>query len=887
MASNTATDVAGSRTGSNEPDPTPKSNEITSQPGSHAPEPAEDAVEPAELEERKALEEAARAARQQAQRASESGETDKMVRALKEESTANARLRERFGIAVESPKTVRRPLMATPDLWNSQDVRVQPEPAPRSNKTTKPEPTISPSEDGSPSSRSAPKATGRGANLNEREVLEEAVKAAHQRAQRASDSGETSQMAQALRKQEEANKRLSEQFGVRLDLPVEVEVTESAMSTPDIWNSVNTRAQPELAPRSNNTAGSKPEISSSFEGASRPGANVPKPAAGAAQAKYDEQEALVLALKAAHQRVKSATNPTEKAQAMQEMLEAREAITKGFETTTHTTIPALPVEEKMATGQIWNSMNVREQPELAPRSNYPVKDPGPDSSSTSSSSAKKEFPTTPGPKSETVRQRDNVPSFQDYLAWREQQAIPDAAPNQAHSRQRGLNDGRQATSKPRHDSRNNVNEASNTENEQPTARGQQDQQHDAELSDFGWRDFFRSRLKPKADKDDLEGGHHDADADEKPEYDWLGRKLIVGPSRTERKQPPLDPKRTPKDFPTPDATYYDRHGRTELQVFQSLVGIHFLGNAGAPLPNEQKTLQPASVMSDIFVPSRAAAYRHRNRGLYDRCISQDMKMRVMYSFSHYMISFLYLLQILVAATLTGLSSYTNTAGVALTTLGAINTVLAGILAWLNGQGMPVRYRRSRDQFREVVRAIEDAERLFSTIDYMDWPEGTRPTPAGERDRLFKMYEKARQDQEANYPDTHDDADKSEVAATAKTLEAKLEKHKKQKKSKSEEIRALQGQVQSLQEQLAKGSGGAAGVAEVTKSEGGEEKVSKGALEEYAQELEMRRKKVGAAAEAIGREKDSAERAFSSMRQTIVDLCAEKGLDPDEVRGRSS
>jgi len=211
----------------------------------------------------------------------------------------------------------------------------------------------------------------------------------------------------------------------------------------------------------------------------------------------------------------------------------------------------------------------------------------------------------------------------------------------------------------------------------------------------------------------------------------------------------------------------------------------------APLcQTSKKTLQPARVMSTFFEPSRAAAYCHRNREIYDRCISQDMKMSFMYSFSHYTISFLYLLQILVAATLTGLSSYTNTVGVVFTTLAAINTVLAGILAWLNGQGLPVCYRRSRDQLREVVRAIEDAEPLFCIIDYMDWPKATRPTPAGERDRLFKICEKARQDQEANYPDTHDDADKSEVAATAKSLEAKLEKHKKQKKDKSEEIRTL-------------------------------------------------------------------------------------------------
>lgn len=40
-----------------------------------------------------------------------------------------------------------------------------------------------------------------------------------------------------------------------------------------------------------------------------------------------------------------------------------------------------------------------------------------------------------------------------------------------------------------------------------------------------------------------------------------------------------------------------------------------------------------------------------------------------------------------------------------------------------------------------------------------------------------------------------------------------------------------------------------------------------------------RQRVNAAAEAIMREKDSTERAFASMRQTIVDMRTEKGFDP--------
>ena len=54
------------------------------------------------------------------------------------------------------------------------------------------------------------------------------------------------------------------------------------------------------------------------------------------------------------------------------------------------------------------------------------------------------------------------------------------------------------------------------------------------------------------------------------------------------------------------------HGsKTDLEVFQTLAGIHFLAYGGGALKNRQKP--PASVLQDIFMPSKAAAARFRNR----------------------------------------------------------------------------------------------------------------------------------------------------------------------------------------------------------------------------------------------------------------------------------
>lgn len=140
--------------------------------------------------------------------------------------------------------------------------------------------------------------------------------------------------------------------------------------------------------------------------------------------------------------------------------------------------------------------------------------------------------------------------------------------------------------------------------------------------------------------------------------------------------------------------HYRQHGQTELQAFQTLVGVHFVKYGGGAYIDRQKP--PASVWHDIFRPDKTATARFRNRGLYDRTLSQTLKNRVVYSLSDYLISGLYLLQILVAATLTALSSKPRQSPTTLTVLGAIDTVIAGILAWLTGQGMPVRFRRARD-----------------------------------------------------------------------------------------------------------------------------------------------------------------------------------------------
>jgi hypothetical protein len=168
-----------------------------------------------------------------------------------------------------------------------------------------------------------------------------------------------------------------------------------------------------------------------------------------------------------------------------------------------------------------------------------------------------------------------------------------------------------------------------------------------------------------------------------------------------------------------------------------------------------------------------------------------MKNRSMYTIARYMVIMLYLIQIIIAATFTALSAYQKASVVTLTALGATNTVIAGVTAWLMGQGMPVRFRRARNQYREVVKAIETTERMFAEIDDIEWPAGQRPHPVKERDRLEQMYEEARLDQEANYPETQHEPAAERHAKKNAELRDKIGKKKGQKQEMEEMRRELE------------------------------------------------------------------------------------------------
>lgn len=105
---------------------------------------------------------------------------------------------------------------------------------------------------------------------------------------------------------------------------------------------------------------------------------------------------------------------------------------------------------------------------------------------------------------------------------------------------------------------------------------------------------------------------------------------------------------------------------TPLQLFQLLVGIH------TPV-----SLTQDAVELDKTSEAQSRRARSDNIGLYQRAKEQERASRIAYLCTSFISNTLYMLQILLAATFTAMSSYKDSNRVTLTVLGALNTVLAG------------------------------------------------------------------------------------------------------------------------------------------------------------------------------------------------------------------
>ena len=141
-------------------------------------------------------------------------------------------------------------------------------------------------------------------------------------------------------------------------------------------------------------------------------------------------------------------------------------------------------------------------------------------------------------------------------------------------------------------------------------------------------------------------------------------------------------------------------------------------------------------------PKRVA----RNQGIYARIVSEERKSTYQYWLMSSIINVSFLGQIIVAATLTALGA-ADGSHLAITILGSVNTVIAGIQTYLKGQGLPNRIKQYQFGLRKLREYIEDRERDFSN-------EGCKLDVDHVIADVAAMYQAVRQTAEDNTPDTY-------------------------------------------------------------------------------------------------------------------------------------
>jgi hypothetical protein len=97
--------------------------------------------------------------------------------------------------------------------------------------------------------------------------------------------------------------------------------------------------------------------------------------------------------------------------------------------------------------------------------------------------------------------------------------------------------------------------------------------------------------------------------------------------------------------------------------------------------------------------------------LYGRALRQRSYQQVTYYFTAGLTNVLLLSQVVLGAALTGLGA-SRSDPVLVTVFGALNTIIAGIVAYLKSRGQPMRARMYRDDLERVVDEIENSEIMW-------------------------------------------------------------------------------------------------------------------------------------------------------------------------------
>lgn len=137
-------------------------------------------------------------------------------------------------------------------------------------------------------------------------------------------------------------------------------------------------------------------------------------------------------------------------------------------------------------------------------------------------------------------------------------------------------------------------------------------------------------------------------------------------------------------------------------------------------------------------------------GIYRAVLHEEAKKKKQHRIVSVLIYLCYFTQIVLGAVLTALGPAAARHALTITILGAVNTVIAGVLALMKGKGLPERLRKDELEFRKLQDWIEETESLLAVgIIGRDRKEvGVLVEVA------FKKYNAVKASEENNRPDNY-------------------------------------------------------------------------------------------------------------------------------------
>lgn len=186
-----------------------------------------------------------------------------------------------------------------------------------------------------------------------------------------------------------------------------------------------------------------------------------------------------------------------------------------------------------------------------------------------------------------------------------------------------------------------------------------------------------------------------------------------------------------------------------LTLFRVMVGIVTLEQLG--LTETRTGVGHAPTGTDEAAPTMtrittASSRPASNIGIYARVVHSEQNAKDSFKVFSAVVNACYFLQIVVAAGLTAMSAGGAARG-AVTTFGAINTVIAGFLTFLKGSGLPGRLKYYGNEWKKIREYIEQRERDFAR-------EGCALDVHEVVAAIETMYTNTKQDIEINTPDSY-------------------------------------------------------------------------------------------------------------------------------------